>query len=110
MEAHEVPEISFIRNQHLEVVRDNYAHLKSLWLSDVCMSSEELEVDVLVGADYLWLFQRDRILCGGPGDPVVIETVLGWVVSGPIEDGKVDEVESARVNFVTGSEFCDWQS
>jgi hypothetical protein len=51
--AYVVPEISFIRTQHLEVVRDNYAHLKSLWLSDVCMSSEELEVDVPVGADYI---------------------------------------------------------
>jgi hypothetical protein len=102
VEAYVVPEISFIRNQHLEVVRENYAHLKGLWLSDVCMSSDELEVDVLVGADYLWLFQKDRILRGDPGEPVAIDTVLGWVVSGPVGDGKLDEVESARVNFVTG--------
>ena len=65
VEAYVVPEISFIRNQHLEVVREKYAHLKGLWLSDVCMSSDELKVDVLVGADYLWLFERE-VVCVRP--------------------------------------------
>ncbi len=27
--------------------------------------------------------------------------MLGWVVSGPVSNGKLDEVESAQVNFVT---------
>ncbi len=52
VEAYVVPEISFMRNEHLEVVRKNYAHLKGLCLSDVCMSSDKLELDVLMGADY----------------------------------------------------------
>ena len=77
VEAYVVPDISFIRNQHLEVMREDYAHLKGLWLSDVCTSNDELEVDVLVGADYLWMFQKDRILRGEPGEPVAIDTVLG---------------------------------
>ena len=75
VDAYVVPEISFIRNRHLEVVKENYAHLKGLWLSDVCMSNEELEVDVLVGADYLWMFQKDLMLRGEPGGPVAVETV-----------------------------------
>ena len=48
-----VPEISVTKNQHLEVARESFAHLRDLWLSDVCKSSEDLEVDVLVGADDL---------------------------------------------------------
>ena len=81
VKAYVVPEISVIKNQHLEVARENFAHLRDLRLSDVCKSSEDLEVDVLVGADYFWLLQRDCIKCGKPGEPVAIDTVLGWVVS-----------------------------
>ena len=53
VEAYVVPEISVIRNQHLEVVRDKFSHLKGLWLSDVCEANEDLEVDVRVRVDYL---------------------------------------------------------
>ncbi|CAB4007702.1 E3 ubiquitin- ligase DZIP3 [Paramuricea clavata] len=101
VDTYVVPEISVIRNQHLEVVRENYAHLKDLWLSDVCKSSEDLEVDVLVGADYLWLLQRDCVRRGKPGEPVAIDTVLGWVVSGPIGGFDVDEPVTAQVNLVS---------
>lgn len=55
-----MPEISVFKNPHLEVARENYGHLKYLW-SVVCKSGQDLEVDVLVGADYLWLLQRDCI-------------------------------------------------
>jgi hypothetical protein len=101
VDAYVVPEISVIRNQHLEVVRENYAHLKDLWLSDVCKSSEDLEVDVLVGADYLWLLQRDCVRRGKPGEPVAIDTVLGWVVSRPIGGFDVDEPVTAQVTLVS---------
>ena len=101
VDAYVVPEISVIRNQHLEVVRDNYVHLKDLWLSDVCKSSEDLEVDVLVGADYLWLLQRDCIRRGKPGEPVAIDTVLGWVISGPVESCEEKEPAAALVHFVS---------
>ena len=102
VEAYVVPEISVIKNQHLEVARENFAHLRDLWLSDVCKSSEDLEVDVLVGADYLWLLQRDCVRRGKPGEPVAIDTVLGWVVSGPIGGLDVNEpVNTALANFVS---------
>ena len=48
-----VPEISSIQNGHIELVKGEYPHLKGLWFSDVCKGSDELEIDVLVGADYL---------------------------------------------------------
>ena len=101
VEAYVVPEISVIKNQYLEVARENYGHLKDLWLSDVCKSSEDLEVDVLVGADYLWLLQRDCIRRSKPGEPVAIDTVLGWVVSGPLGGFDVDEPVTALANFVS---------
>ena len=101
VEAYVVPEISVIKNQHLEVARENYGHLKVLWLSDVCKSSEDLELDVLVGAGYFSLLQRDCIRRGKPGEPVAIDTVLGWVVSGPLGGFDVDEHVTALANFVS---------
>ena len=99
VEVYVVPEISVIKNQHLEVARENFAHLRDLRLSDVCKSREDLEV--FVGAHYLWLLQRDCIRCGKPGEPVAIDTVLGWVVSGPIGGLDVNKpVNTALANFV----------
>ena len=54
IEAYVVPEISSIQNGHVELARNEYPHLKDLWFSDVCKAQEEIEIDILVGAHYLW--------------------------------------------------------
>ncbi|XP_022802638.1 uncharacterized protein LOC111340115 [Stylophora pistillata] len=36
LEAYVVPEISNISNEHVEVVKNDYPHLRNLWFSDVC--------------------------------------------------------------------------
>ena len=79
LEAYVVPEISKIPNAHVEIARDNYPHLKGLWFSDVSTRQEELEIDVLVGANYLWDFQSNRTIRGKCNDPVAVEAELGWV-------------------------------
>ena len=58
MEAYVVPEISSIPNTHVELVKSDYPHLKGLWFSDVSKGRDEMVIDVLVGADYLWHFQK----------------------------------------------------
>jgi len=85
IEAYVVPEISRVHNEHLEDAKKEFAHLRDLWLSDVCRSSAELEIEMLVGADYLWQFQTGSTIRGEPEEPVAIETVLGWVLSGPMK-------------------------
>ena len=60
LEAYVVPDISHISNEHVEVVKNDFLHLRDLWFSDVCQSKDELEIDVLIGADYLWEFQKGR--------------------------------------------------
>ena len=80
IEAYEVPNITQIRNEHIEVKKSEYPHLQGLWFSDVSRDSEILEVDLLIGADYLWSFQEGRAIRGEPNDPVAIETRLGWVL------------------------------
>ena len=53
LEAHVVPEISHITNEHAEVIKNDYPHLRDLWFSDVCQTKEELEIDLLIGSGYL---------------------------------------------------------
>ena len=65
LEAYVVPEISRISNEHVEVVQNDFPHLRDLWFSDVCQSKEELEIDLLIGADYLWEFQKGRTVRAG---------------------------------------------
>ena len=69
----------------MELAKGEYPPLKGLWFSDVCMGTGELEIDILVGADYLWSFQKDCTIRGGLDKPVAVETELGWVLSGPMK-------------------------
>ena len=72
-----------------------------VFISDVCKGLDELEIDVLVGADYLWNFQKDCTVRGKPGEPVAVETELGWVLSGPMRQLRSDEATPTQVNLVT---------
>ena len=92
LEAYVVPEISNITNEHVEVVKNDYPHLRDLWFSDVCQTKKELVIDLLIGSDYLWEFQKGRTMQGEREEPVAVETELGWVLSCPLKrkesDGK----------------------
>ena len=70
-----------------------------MWFSDVCKGSDELEIDVLVGADYLWNFQKDCTIRGGLNEPVAVETELGWVLSGPMKS-QSSGPEPIQINLV----------
>ena len=101
VEAFVVSKISRNQNEHLELVRGNYPHLANIWLSDVCQHKEQLEIDVLIGADYLWSFQTGNVVLGGVGEPIAIETQLGWVVSGPLESSpSTDRERAVSVNII----------
>ena len=67
LEAYVVPEISRISNDHVEVVKNDFPHLRDLCFTDVCQSKEELEIDLLIGTGYLWEFQRGRMVRGVGG-------------------------------------------
>lgn len=101
IEAFVVPEISRVQNEHLESVRMDYPHLSHIWLSDVCKERDDLEIDVLIGADYLWSFQAGNVVRGEAHEPVAVETELGWVISGPLTYSQsADKGQVVQVNFV----------
>lgn len=85
MEAYVVLEISSIQNDYVQLARNEYPHLKDLWFSDVFKAQEELEIDILVGTDYLWDFQRECTIREKPDEPVALHTELGRVLSGPMK-------------------------
>ena len=49
-----VKEIFSIPNLHVEQFKKNYDHLNMLWFPGVRSLEDALEIDVLIGADYLW--------------------------------------------------------
>ena len=95
-----MPSICSIQNSHVELTRKEYPHLKGIWFSGVLQCQSELEVDFLIGADYLWSFQNGETRRGKVGEPVFIETELGWVLSGPMRVRNEERVKSAQVMVV----------
>ena len=103
LEAYVVPGISHVRNEHIEVVKHNFPHLKDLWFSDVNKTAHELEIDLLIGSDNLWNFQSGRIVRGELDEPVALETELGFVLSGPLKEKRADDENAGtHVNMVVG--------
>ena len=85
--AFSVPYIicSPISNQAVELATKNYPHLSGLDLADDSSSLKDVDIDILIGADFYWNFVSNESRRGeGPG-PVALLTQLGWVLSGPIE-------------------------
>ena len=77
IEAYVVPEIPTIQNSHVEIAKYEYPHLKGLWFSDVSKGREEMFIDVLIGADYLWSFQKGCTIRGNPEEPIHILQLSG---------------------------------
>ena len=102
IEAFVVKDIADIPNVHIEVVQKKFAHLTKLSFSDICKSKNSLEVDCLIGSDWLWQFQLGETIRGGPDEPVAVKTSLGWVLSGPVKGEKLDSID-CNVNFCIDS-------
>ena len=100
IQAFVVPEISRVHNERLEIACRDYPHLAKIWLSDVCKSSEHLEIDLLIGAYYLWSFQTGNVVRGEVNEPVAVQTELGWVISGSLTYKQPDRAQGVQVNFV----------
>ena len=62
VEAFLVDEICTIPNICVEEVKRNYEHLHNIYFSDISRSEDLLEIDILVGSNYLWCFQDEDII------------------------------------------------
>lgn len=77
-----------LSNQSIEFAQQNYPYLQDLHLADISPSGSEesLDVDVMIGADFYWLFIQDKVVRGESNEgPVAVGTRLGYVLSGPLD-------------------------
>ena len=59
-----------------------------LELADSAEASDALEVDMLIGADVYWSLVTGKVI-RGEGGPTAIQTKIGWLLSGPVEQQEV---------------------
>ena len=88
--AYAVPiSCSPLQNQAVNFAASAYQHVSGLLLADSISADENennVEVDVLIGADYYWHFLTGAIKRGESG-PTALQTKVGWVLSGPVQGG-----------------------
>ena len=83
--AYEVPKIcSPLQNQRINSAQQKFLHFEGIEFADFC-EGPEAEIDVLIGMDNYWKLVTGNVIKSGVG-PVAIETVFGWVISGPVDE------------------------
>ena len=94
IEALVVPFIcSPLTGQSISIACEKYDHLSSLELADIGSNSPSVEIGLLIGADFYNEFFTGRRVSGGKGEPVAYDTLLGWVLCGPVK-GKLSKCHS----------------
>ena len=74
-----------IANQTINFAQQHYSHLQNLPLADSAAGDGDLDVDIMIGADYYWSFVQNHVVRGESNySPVAIRTRLGYVLSGPV--------------------------
>ena len=72
----DMDQINFNPNQ-------TYPHLREIQFADT-YPRKAAEVELLIGNDYADVIQTGRKKLGNIGEPVAVETVFGWVLSGKV--------------------------
>ncbi|CAB3997366.1 G2 M phase-specific E3 ubiquitin- ligase [Paramuricea clavata] len=101
VEAFVVPVICApLGNQEIDRAQVEYKHLSDLNLADNNEGDGVAEIDLLIGADQIGKFFTGKIRRGeNANSPIASETILGWVLSGPMPSRKKTTLSS--VNFVS---------
>ena len=73
-----------ISNQIIEFTQANYPHLQNLRFADNSHGSEQLGIDILIGADFYWHFVSGSVVRGPGSGPIALSTKLCYVLSGPV--------------------------
>ena len=72
-------------HQPVEHIQERFTHLQGLDMADSSTGVDQLKLDVLLGSDLYWKMVTGEVRRGTCG-PIAINTILGWVLSGPIKD------------------------
>ena len=98
MNVYAVPKIcTELKSQDIESAKRKYPHLNGIEFADREAEGSVMEIDLLIGSDYMWEFMEDKTVRGEPGQPVAISTKVGWLLSGPVEAQSREKLSS--INF-----------
>ena len=70
-------------------LKKRYPSLKNIEFADVCPASNTMQIDLLIGSDYIWDFFDGKSVRGeesGQGGPVAVSTKVEWMLSGLVEN------------------------
>ena len=85
-----VPNIcSSIYGQRIDIAKTEHPFLNDLMLANDRNNLEEY-IDLLIGADLYWTLVEDKIIRDDNSGLVVIQSKLGWLISGPVEHEKYE--------------------
>ncbi|KRY53345.1 hypothetical protein T03_10585 [Trichinella britovi] len=87
-----VPSLCY-RIPESKILTSEWEHLQ--FLDPILDDESSDEVHVVIGIDYYYRFLGDAIRRGKPGDPVAVETVLGWIICGPVNPHPPPETVAA---------------
>ena len=69
----------------------NSAYLKNLLLSDDYENtSAKPSIDLLIGIDFYYNFVTGKIKRGPPSFPIVVESILVWLICGPTANKRIN--------------------
>ena len=94
--AHVVPMIcSPLSHQAVQFAKQRYSHLEGILLSE-SDSGDNMEVEILIGADQFWNVANGETRRGN-GGPVALNTRFGWTLSGPVENTPCSDAHSINL-------------
>ena len=100
LNAFSVPRIcSDLQGQDLHWVKETYQRFKDIDLADTCTDGGPMQIDLLIGSDYIWNFFDGKTIQGeesGQGGLVAVTTKVGWVLSGPVENLPQEKLSSIQ--------------
>ena len=83
-------------NPKINAAQQKFLHSEGIEFADFC-EGPEAEIDALIGMDNYWKLVIGNVIKSGVG-PVAIETVFGWVISGPVDE--VSAISQHSINLV----------
>ena len=73
-----------LEKHNLDLLQEQYTHLRGLTLAENPRDIENREVDILLGLDYYYSFFSGKTVKGRTYGPVALDSCLGYVICGPI--------------------------
>ena len=79
IQCYVVDDIATIPNERMDIVKKNFDHLKQIYFSDATRHGDLLQVDILIGANFLWEFMSGQTIRGGGGTTASCHEDTAWL-------------------------------